>query len=41
MVARLLRALWYRGGVWMESGKNEEVESAVCTGSLSMMMKRF
>ena len=27
MVAWLLRALWYRGGVWMESGKNGKVES--------------
>ena len=33
--AWLLRALWYRGGVWMESGKNGKVESDCCVYRIS------
>lgn len=35
MVAWLLRALWYRDGVWMESGKNGEVENDCCVYRIS------
>ena len=35
MVAWLLRALWYRGGVWMESGKMGKWRVTACLYRIS------